>query len=412
LALQFLNRHPEAIASYRRSLALAPERADAYSHLGNTLEEIGQAAAAQQAFERAVALAPRRGRFYYQLSEHRQFAAGDPYLAAMEELAGDLAALPPDDRIELLFALAKAHADLAEPQRSFECLVAANMLKHRQIDYDEAATLGSFERIRTTFTLALMHADRDLGNPSPVPVFIIGMPRSGTTLIEQILASHPKVFGAGELPEFENAAKCVFGSGDSPTLFPEVVPSLSGAALRRIGTRYVAAVTALAPGASRITDKMPVNFRYAGLIHRALPNARIIHCRRDPIDTCLSCFSKLFTEGQAYSYALGELGRYYRGYYRLMEHWRGVLPAHVMIEVSYEDVVADLETQARRIVAHCGLEWDAACLTFDRTERPIRTASASQVRRPIYRTSVGRWRAYGRLLDPLMEALGPVPGPA
>ena len=180
---------------------------------------------------------------------------------------------------------------------------------------------------------------------------------------------------------------------------------MGGEQLRELGASYVAAIRDLAPKAERITDKMPLNFRFAGLIHLALPHARIIHVRRDPIDTCLSCFSKLFAGDQPYSYDLAELGRFYRYYEALMEHWRRVLPPDVMLEVQYEEVTDDLEGQARRLVAHCGLEWDDACLSFHQTQRPVQTLSAAEVRQPIYRTSVGRWRPYQRLLGPLLEAL-------
>jgi hypothetical protein len=232
------------------------------------------------------------------------------------------------------------------------------------------------------------------------------MPRSGTTLVEQILASHPKVFGAGELPDIAKAVARLSGTDGAPQGFPEVVSSMTGEQLRQLGASYVSAIQALAPKAERITDKMPNNFRLAALIHLALPNARIIHTRRHPVDTCLSCFSLLFAGDHPYSYDLAELGRYYRAYEALMEHWRDILPEGVMLEVQYEDITADLDAQARQIVAHCGLEWDDACLAFYKTQRPVRTASAAQVRQPIYRTSVGRWRPYKDLLGPLIEALG------
>ncbi len=175
--------------------------------------------------------------------------------------------------------------------------------------------------------------------------------------------------------------------------------------LREFGENYARRVQALGPEAARVTDKMPSNFYYVGLIHLAMPNARIIHTMRDPIDTCLSCFSKLFSHEQNHTYDLGELGRFHRAYERLMAHWREALPKGVMIDVHYEDVVADLETQARRIIAHAGLEWDEACLAFHRNKRPVKTASATQVRRPIYKSSIGRWKPYEDLLAPLLKEL-------
>jgi hypothetical protein len=241
---------------------------------------------------------------------------------------------------------------------------------------------------------------RGLGDPSSVPVFIVGMPRSGTTLIEQILASHPRVFGAGELMNLTRTVATL--SRRAP--FLGAILAMGAPELRELGAHYVTEVRQLAPEADRIIDKMPANFRLVGLIHLALPNARIIHARRDPLDTCFSCFSQLFSGDQPFSYDLAELGRYYSAYEMLMQHWRRVLPRGVMLEVNYEDVIGDLEGEARRIVSHCGLEWDDACLSFHQTERPVR--STFQVRQPIYRNSVGRWRLYERHLGPLIGALG------
>jgi hypothetical protein len=234
-------------------------------------------------------------------------------------------------------------------------------------------------------------------------VFILGMPRSGTTLVEQILASHPKVFGAGEVGEMGRLAASIETS--SGLTFPDSVTAISGDQLCELGADYVRGIRRLAPQAARITDKMPANYLYAGLICLALPNARIIHTRRDLRDTALSCYSILWPLGQDHTYDLAELGRYCRSYQALMDHWRSVLPQGAMLEVQYEDVVADLETQARRIVAHCGLEWDDACLAFHRNERAVRTMSANQVRQPIYASSVGRWRAYESQLQALLDAL-------
>lgn len=230
------------------------------------------------------------------------------------------------------------------------------------------------------------------------------MPRSGTTLIEQILASHPHVFAAGELTQFEDAANAVLSPGGP--IRPEAMIAADCDRLREIARRYVEALAALAPpGTARITDKMPANVRFAGLIHTILPNARMIHARRNAVDTCMSIFSIHFAGEQPWAYDLAELGRYYRAYERLSQHWRAVLGSDAMLEVNYEDVVDDLETQARRIVAFCGLDWDAACLEFYKTNRQVKTASATQVRRPIYRTSVNRARDYGDLLKPLLDAL-------
>ena len=399
------SKYGEAMAYYQRALAFKPDIAETYYNLGIALRELGQFDEAQRAYERALELEPRNGWYYRQLFDGRRVVAGDRHLAAAEKLVEDMTSLPIEDQRELHFALGKAYDDLEQRERSFRHRLEGNALKRREFVYDEPVMLGFLDRIRTVFTAELMQNKRNLGNPSMVPIFIVGMPRSGTTLVEQILASHPKVFGAGELAEFNKVVTSI-GMPNGALFFPEAVPALSAGQLRQIGTSYLDAVRAAAPGAERITDKMPTNFRFVGLIHLALPNARIIHMRRDPVDTCLSCFSLLFAGDHPYCYDLGELGRYYRAYETLMEHWRRVLPVGVMLDVQYEEVVADVERQARQIVAYCGLEWDDACLVFHKTQRPIRTASVTQVRQPIYRTSVGRWRPYQHLLQPLIKELG------
>jgi hypothetical protein len=231
------------------------------------------------------------------------------------------------------------------------------------------------------------------------------MIRSGTSLIEQVLASHPEVHGAGELTVLADAAAGAIGPDRAALGYPGFAPTLTAEDLAAVGRAYVDQVAALAPGKRRVVDKLPANFQFAGLIHRALPNARIIHCRREAVDTCLSIYSKRFVGRQDYAYDLRELGLYHRGYETLMDHWRGLLPADRFIEVDYEDVVGDLEAQARRLVAFCGLDWNAACLDFHKTQRPVRTASANQVRQALYRTSVGRWKPYERHLGPLLTAL-------
>ena len=405
-ALAAEGRFAEALASYDQAIALRPDYAQAHHNRGMVLRDLGDLAQAEQAYEKSIEAAPGRARYYRSLVDVKQFAAGDAHLVAMEAMAQDIGALSPDDQAELHFALAKACAGLRQYERSFAHLLAGNAIKRRETAYDEAATLGFLDRMRAVFTPELLRARQDIGDPSDVPVFIVGMPRSGTTLVEQILASHPAVFGAGERDDIIRAATALHAPGDPAVVFPEAVAYLSGDVLRRLGAAYVATMVATAPQAARITDKMPANFAYIGLIRLILPNARIIHVRRDPVDTCLSCFSTMFAMGQPQSWDLAELGRYYRGYAALMQHWRSTLPPDAMLEVNYEAVVADLEREARRLVAYCGLEWDPACLRFHSTERPVRTASATQVRQPIYDSSVGRWRAYGDLLRPLIEALG------
>jgi tetratricopeptide (TPR) repeat protein len=364
---------------------------------------IGRLEEAITVFENAIAVAPRSTAAYLNLAMAMRLTADDPRFVAMQELARNIDSLNVENQISLRFALGKVFADLGDHEQSFRNLLEANNLKRQQLAYDESKKLARFERIRATFTAELLREKTGFGDPSCVPVFIVGMPRSGTTLIEQILASHPKVFGAGELRDFGRLVRDIRGANG--TEFPECVPSLSSDQVYEVGQSYLRVVQGRAPAAERIIDKMPYNFEGIGLIHLALPNARIIHACRDPRDTALSCFSILFAEGQEFTYDLSELGRYIRSYQALMEHWRRVLPEGTMLDVQYEKLVDSLEDGARAIVAYCGLGWDDACLAFHRTERPVRTASVSQVRQPIYRSSLGRWRPYESKLQSLFQAL-------
>ncbi len=408
-ALKDLERLEEALASFEAAIAVRPGYAEAHDNRGVVLTVLGRLDEASEAVEQAIRLSPRRIRGYYNLAGTRRLRPGDPQIQAMEDLARDMPSLTAAEQIDLNFALAKALADIGDHAGSFQRLLAGNALKRAQNPYDEAATLEVFERTQAAFTGQVMRQRQGLGDPSAVPAFIIGMPRSGTTLVEQILASHPDVFGAGEIGAFGEAVQACDAATDGAASGDHALAALSGEALRRLGADYLGRTRPLAPAARRITNKMPGNFFFAGAIHLALPNARIIHLRRDPVDTCLSCFSKLFTEDLAYAYDLGELGRYYRAYDGLMAHWRAVLPEGVMLEVRYEDIVADLEGEARRIVAHCGLDWDARCLDFHLTKRTVATASAAQVRQPIYHSSVGRWRVLEPFLGPLLAEIGPTP---
>ncbi len=405
VTLSGLGRFEAALESYNRALKVQPDFAEAHNGLGVALIQLGRLPEARAALEKAIALAPGNAKYRRDLVDITRFVAGDTDLTALEKLARDSAALSNDDRIELRFALAKTYEDLGRHTEAFNQWLDGNALKRQRIMYDETATLGLLDRIHAAFTAELIQKWQNVGQPSSVPVFIVGMPRSGTTLVEQILASHPQVFGAGELTHFDTAVQGIRKKLGGSAPFPELVSDMTVEDYRDLGTRYLAEIQRLAPGATRITDKMPMNFIYAGLIHLTLPNASIIHTVRDPVDTCLSCFCTLFLEEQNYSYDLAELGRYYRHYRDLMAHWHRVLPPGRILDVRYEDIVADLEGQARRIVAHCGLDWDPRCLAFHQTERPVLTASAAQVRQPIYNNAVGRGRVYEEHLGSLLSAL-------
>jgi tetratricopeptide (TPR) repeat protein len=406
-ALQRLGRSEEALQSCLRALALQPDLAIAYHNKGFILAELGRLEEACASIEEALRLDPASANAYFTLTVVKRMRADDPHIAAMEALADASRPLPPADRAKLHFALGKALEDSGDRERSFRCLLEANAMQRKLTPYDEAATLAGFRSIETALGADFLSRHAGAGDPSSAPVFIVGMPRSGTSLVEQILASHPQVFGAGELDEFERETTELLPSPPGESLGADLAALVERGRARELGARYSARLASLAPGAMKITDKMPLNFRFAGLIHLALPNARVIAVRRNPVDTCLSCFSKLFAGNLHWAYDLAELGRYYLAYESLMAHWRAVLPERVMIEVRYEDLVVDVEGQTRRLLAHCGLEWDPRCLDFHTTPRSVRTASLVQVRQPVHSGSIERWRAHEERLGPLLRELGP-----
>jgi tetratricopeptide (TPR) repeat protein len=397
IVLHNLGRLDDAIAAYRKAIGVKPNFADAHNGLGTALMDAGQLPEARKSLERAVKLVPDNARYRRGVSIITRFSARDHQLDEIEQLVASGHTRSIEDQIELRFALGKAYDDVGRYADAFQQWSEGNALKRRTIEYDETTTFEEFDRVQAVFTAELIRSAGDLGHPSRLPIFIVGMPRSGTTLVEQIIASHASVFGGGELPYFKSSVEAATARLGGSALGKE--------GLRKIATTYLAQLEQLAARASRVTDKLPRNFIFAGLIHLTFPNAPIISVTRDPIDTCLSCFSILFGEEQDFTYDLAELGRYHRHYQALMRHWHQVLPPGRVLEVRYEDVVTDLEGQARRIISHCGLEWDPKCLSFYKTRRPVRTASTTQVRQPIYNNAIGRWRTYAEWLGPLLGEL-------
>jgi tetratricopeptide (TPR) repeat protein len=391
-----------ALVCCARALQLDPTSASALATEGIVQLDFGDQEAARRKLAAALHASPDNAYFHYNLSEMKKFRPEDAQIRSLEALWSAADQRPVEDRVYLGFAFAKALDDIGEKDRAFDVRLDANRLKRSTVSYDEMRERKQIADIIATFTPALMSQKMPpLGLPTG-PILILGMPRSGSTLVEQILASHPDVFGAGEVRYFRRALGPLRAIAD----YPLFVPGLARGDFDRLAAHYNAALSSLSPEHRRVTDKQLSNFLYCGLIRLAVPTARIIHTRRDPIDTCLSIFSKMFAGNIPYAYDLGELGRYYHAYRDLMTHWRGVIEDDFMIDVDYESVVDDLEGAARRIIAHCGLAWDDQCLDFHRTNRTVMTASATQVREPIYRTSVGRWQPAQPLLAPLLEALG------
>ncbi len=404
LVLHRLGRGAEAVSAFERAVAADPALADAHYNLGVISLYLGAIPRAQAAFASALELVPGNVKYYDGwFNTHTAGVADESRIARLQALL-DNEPLTDEARIQAHFTLAKVCEDLARYGEAFEHLIAGSAAKRALVTYDEARELGLMQRIAATFTSQRMRALAGGGNPSDTPVFIVGMPRSGTTLVEQILASHPSVQALGERNDLALELIAYSHKRGLPQ-YPELLECIERGDLAQIGSGYLLRVGEYEK--PRVTDKMLANFLTLGLIALALPHAKIVHVRRDPVDTCLSCFAQLFTFGNLYTYDLAELARYYRGYEALMEHWRSVLPPGMMLEVQYEQVAADLEVQARRLIAHVGLPWDERCLTFYSSQRVVDTASAAQVRRPVYTTSVGRHRRYGDRLRPLLDVLDP-----
>ncbi len=397
--LQAMGRFEPALAAYDRAAALpGPAQQDAVANRGLLFMEFGRKAEALTALEDAAKAFPNSAGILLSQTDLRRFAPDDPLIVRMQALLAR-EGISVADRTTLHFGLGKAFLDSGDSEEAFRHYDEANRLKRSTFAYDPDANERWMASIAEAFSSALLEAKAEQGAHSSLPIFVVGMPRSGTTLVEQILASHPMVYGAGELPRLRTL---VDGLGD----FPAYAPDLSAAQMKALGEAYLADVAPMSAGRRHVIDKMPSNFSLCGLIRLVLPDARIVHCRRDPMDTCLSCYTKLFAGEQAFAYDQRELGRFHRAYQALIAHWRAILPASHFLEVDYEAVVEDIEAQTRRMLDFLGLPWDEACLRFHETARPVRTASVNQVREPIYRGSVGRWRRHAAQLGPLFETLG------
>ena len=399
-ALQALGQTDEALAAFELAATLPGAVAEeALVGRATLLLESGQKDAAMAAFDRALERFPGSVRALASRADAKTFQPGDPDVAAMEALLAEGERRPLPDRTSAHFALGKAYLDMKDAARAFPHLHAANRQKRATFHYDSAATDRWMRSIASTFTPELMARLQGMGAASELPVFIVGMPRSGTTLVEQILSSHSQVTGAGELSAMRRVV-------EAHGTLPDMLHTLSADDAQRMGHAYLNHIEPLAQGRLRLVDKMPGNFLYAGLIPLILPGARIVHCRRDPVDTCLSCYTKQFGGEQQFAYDLTELGQFYTYYQRLMAHWAEVLPADRFIEVDYESVVDNLDGEARRLIDFLGVPWEDTCLQFHTNRRVVRTASVNQVRQPIYKTSKGRWQPYAEHLRPLLDALG------
>lgn len=406
-ALGLVGRDEEAVQIYRRMMALGALDAGVWLSYGHALKTLGRYAEAVAAYQEACRLRPSFGDAYWSLANLKVYRFTTLELEQMEieERSANLSAT---DRIHLCFALGKAHEDRKQYRTSFDYYERGNALKRAQLDFDCASITRAVEAQIHFFDEARVRTLEGAGCPAADPIFIVGLPRAGSTLVEQILASHSQVDGTRELPNIialANQVKRELPAHASDCgAYPECLAALSREQLARLGKEYLDETRIQRQGAPRFVDKMPNNFRHIGLILTILPNARIIDARRHPLACCFSNFKQLFAEGQHFSYSYADLAAYYRDYVRLMAHWDTVYPGRIL-RVQYEDVVADPESQIRRILDFCSLPYEEACLRFHETNRSVRTASSEQVRRPINADGLAPWKGYECWIEPLAQHL-------
>jgi tetratricopeptide (TPR) repeat protein len=404
-----LGETDSAIGAYERVLKAQPRQPKAWMSYGHTLKSAGRQNDCIAAYKKSIALLPNLGEAYWSLANLKTFRFTPEEIAAMRtQLART--DVDDEDRFHLDFALGKALEDAGNYEASFGHYVKGNALRRKKLDYDPAELSKLVQRMKALFTPAFLHEREGLGNAAPDPIFVVGLPRSGSTLIEQILSSHSQVEGTMELPDIMAIARKLGGrkKKKEASAYPEVLAALGGEELKSLGAEYLAG-TRIQRKTDRpfFVDKMPNNFIHVGLIELILPNAKIVDARRHPLACCFSNFKQHFARGQGFTYDLGDIARYYADYVEIMAHFDRVSRGRVH-RMIYEEMVADPETQVRRLLDYCGLPFEESCLHFYRNDRVVRTASSEQVRMPIFTDAVEHWQNFEPWLAPLKEALGPI----
>jgi tetratricopeptide (TPR) repeat protein len=399
-----LGRNQRAIEIYRQLLADSPESFALNVALGHSLQSLGRRKEAIESYRRAAAIQPSFGDAYWSLANLKTYRFSEEEIAQMRAQEADA---NPVDRYHLCYALGKAYEDRSEFPQSWQFYERGNALKRAESSYRRKLTEMNTRRQIEVCTAEFFLARAGAGAPDPDPIFILGLPRSGTTLVEQVLASHSRIDGTQELPEIPRIVRSLEGTpsefGDPR--YPELLRNLAPEDFRRLGERYLAETRAYRGDRPFFVDKMPNNFRHIGLIHLMLPNAKIIDVRREPMACCFSNLKQLFASGQEFTYGIEDIAGYYKNYLELMRHWGAVLPGRVL-RVWYEDVVEDLERNVRRILEFCNLKFEPACVEFYKLKRSVYTASSEQVRQPIFREGLLQWQNYKPWLGPLEDALG------
>lgn len=401
----------DAIDAYRKVISIKPQHPGAWLGLGHSLKTVGLQAEAIEAYRECIRLKPGNGETYWSMANLKTYQLTDEDISAMQaqvarkDMDEDLDI---QSRVNFLFALAKAYEDRHDYEQAWTLYEEGNSTQRMEENYDPVQTEVMNDALIEVFDNRFLQQHGGQGNPSPEPIFIVGLPRSGSTLLEQILASHSMVEGTAELPYINSVSASLNRNRADGVNYPRAVKELRAEHFHRLGQDYLdLARIHRTGGKPRFIDKMPNNFPSIGLMHLILPNAKIIDARRYPMDSCLSCYRQLFARGQSFTYDQTDIGEYFLQYQRMMDYWHEVLPGRCLT-VQYEDLVVDFENQVRRLLEYCELPWEENCVRFYETERPVRTASSEQVRQPVYTRSINFWRNYESHLDELQSVLAPV----
>jgi len=406
-ACALAGEHDDALEYFEKALEQEPKNASALAGVGHVLKTVGRQDEAVATYRKCIEHNPGHGETWWSLANLKTFQFTDDEVDAMLEQV-ESGRLADEPLANFEFALGKAFEDRKDYDRAFEFYDRGNSNRRQRERYDPVQTADSHDEFISIFNKEFLAAHEGDGDDSNAPIFIVGLPRSGSTLIEQILASHPEVEGTHELPDLGRVARSIGLARTDRKAYPRAVVELGADEPAQLGADYLDRTRRHRPEClAHFTDKLPNNYVHVGFLHLILPNAKIINAKRHPLDSCLGSFKQLFARGQPFTYDQFELGEFYLEYQRLMEHWHKVLPGKVL-DVQYENVVEDLETQVRRILEYCGLPWDDACLRFWETDRAVKTASSEQVRKPIYSSAKHRWRNYEQHLGPLIEVLEPI----
>ncbi len=395
----------DAVEAFEKALEIQPNHGPALAAMGHALKTIGRQEESIDTYRDCITKHPDFGEAYWALANLKTFRFSDDEVATMEA-AVENKALPDETRVNFNYSLGKSYEDNGDYDRAFQAYARGNELRRPHESYDPVHTELVHDQIIETITADFLKENAGNGHGDDAPIFIVGLPRSGSTLIEQILASHSMVDGTHELPDLPRIIKTVNDQAREGMGYPMALAHY-GKDLATLGEQYIEATRRYRQDAPHFTDKMPNNFAGIGLIAATLPNAKVVNARRHPLDSCMGCYKQLFYKGQSFTYDLVELGEYYLEYERLMAHWHAVLPGKVL-DIYYEEMVADQESQTRRLIEHCGLPWEQQVLRFYENDRAVVTASSEQVRQPIYSKSVNSWRRFEDHLEPLIDVLEPL----